>query len=176
MKRVNANDPAALFKMGIICYHEGDYEGTFKYHTKAAKFGDMMAHFNLSRMYHEGDGVKRDMKKYLYHMEEAAIGGHPKARHNLGCYEKDKKRAVKHFIIAANLGDDNALERVKEGFHLGLVSKEDFEAALRGHQAAVDATKSQQREAAEKARQEGLLGRSTLGGGHDTARYNLGVE
>ena len=30
-----------------------------------------------------------------------------------------------------------------------LVSKEDFEAALRGHQAAVDATKSQQRDAAE---------------------------
>jgi hypothetical protein len=32
----------------------------------------------------------------------------------------------------------------------GFVSKEDFEAALRGHQAAVDATKSKQREEAEE--------------------------
>ena len=33
----------------------------------------------------------------------------------------------------------------------GIVSKEDYAAALRGHQAAVDATKSTQREKAEKA-------------------------
>jgi hypothetical protein len=39
---------------------------------------------------------------------------------------------------------------VKNGFAHGLVSKEDFEAALRGHQAAVDATKSADREEAEE--------------------------
>jgi len=38
----------------------------------------------------------------------------------------------------------------------GYVSKEDFASALRGHQAAVDATKSPQRELAEKR----LSGRS----------------
>ncbi len=37
---------------------------------------------------------------------------------------------------------------MKKGFQKGHVSKEDFEAALRGHQAAVDATKSKQREEA----------------------------
>jgi hypothetical protein len=36
---------------------------------------------------------------------------------------------------------------------MGLVSKEDFESALGGHQATVDAAKSQQKETAEKARQ-----------------------
>ena len=55
---------------------------------------------------------------------------------------------MKHLIIAANLGCDEALKKVKEGFVAGLVSKEDYAVALRGHQAAVDATKSQQREAA----------------------------
>jgi hypothetical protein len=55
---------------------------------------------------------------------------------------------MKHFIIAANLGDDEALESVKKGFMKGCVSKEDYEAALRGHQAAVDETKSEQRAAA----------------------------
>ena len=43
------------------------------------------------------------------------------------------------------------MKAVRQGFEKGLVSKEDFEAALRGHQAAVDATKSQQREEAERA-------------------------
>jgi TPR repeat protein len=82
-------------------------------------------------------------------LEEAAIGGHPGARHNLGCYDERNgniERAVKHFIIAAKLGYDNALEAVKDCFSDGFVSKEDDAAALRGHQAAVDATKSKQRD------------------------------
>ena len=54
----------------------------------------------------------------------------------------------RHLIIAAKLGHDEALERVKKGFMNGVVGKEDFEAALRGHQFAVDATKSEQRDAA----------------------------
>jgi hypothetical protein len=58
---------------------------------------------------------------------------------------------VKHWIIAANLGHDNALEMVKKGFAHGLiVSKEDYEGALRGYQAATEATKSAQREEAYK--------------------------
>ena len=46
---------------------------------------------------------------------------------------------------------------MKQGFVHGVASKDDYEAALRGHQAALDATKSTQRDNAEKARQEGLL-------------------
>ena len=38
---------------------------------------------------------------------------------------------------------------VKNGYADGYVSKEDFAAALRAHQAAVDATKSPRREAGE---------------------------
>ena len=56
-------------------------------------------------------------------------------------------RAVKHFIIGAVLGDDNAIQQLKECYKDGHVSKEDFAAALRDHQTAVDATKSPQREA-----------------------------
>ena len=36
-------------------------------------------------------------------------------------------------------------EEVKKGFMKGCVSKEEYEAALRGHQAAVDETKSEHR-------------------------------
>ena len=153
MKRVKVNDPAAMFKMGVKCRKEGDYEGAFEYYTKAAELGDIEAHFNLSIMYQKGGGVEKDMKKEVYHLEEAAIGGHPVARYNLGVEEGGNgriDRANKHFIIAAKLGDDDALDAVKEGFVKGFVRKDDYAAALRGHQAAVDATKSAQRKIAEE--------------------------
>ena len=50
-------------------------------------------------------------------------------------------------IIAAKLGHDGSLEGLKDNIATGFVSKEDFAAALRSHQAAVDASKSPQREA-----------------------------
>jgi tetratricopeptide (TPR) repeat protein len=151
MKRIKVNDPVAMSHMGIMRYYDRDYDGAFEYLTKAAQLGRMNAHYKLSFMYFKGRGVETDMKKLVYHLEEAAIGGHPNARHNLGLYESDngrEERAMKHFIIAAKLGFDKSLEEVKEGFARGLVSKEDYEAALCGHQAVVDATKSQQRDEA----------------------------
>jgi TPR repeat protein len=139
--------------VGKRCDNEGNFEGAIQYYTKAAELGDMASHYNLAGLYGEGRGVEKDEYKDIYHLEEAAIGGHPKARYNLGANEWNNgryDRAMKHYIIAANLGQDEALDRVKEGFVRGYVSKEDYAAALRGHQAAVDATKSAQRKAAEE--------------------------
>jgi len=79
------------------------------------------------------------------------------ARHDLGNIEYEKgrlDRSVKHWIIAANLGYDGSLDTLKEGYKEGLVSKEDFATALRGHQAAVNAAKSSQRGVAEAAWQK----------------------
>jgi TPR repeat protein len=155
MKRVKANDPAAICEVGKQRFHEGDYEGAFEYYTKAAALGDIGAHYQLSCLYLEGEGVEKDMKKAVYHLEEAAIGGHPDARVYLGNIESRngrEDRAVKHWIIAAKLGHNNSLDAVKKFFLSGLVSKEDYATALRGHQAAVDATKSEQREEAKKNR------------------------
>ncbi len=151
MKRVKVNDPVAINELGKKRENEGDFEGALEYYTKAAALGYMAAHYQLSCLYYEGNGVEKDPKKEVYHLEEAAIGGHPAARFNLGIEEGNNgryDRAVKHFIIAAKLGFDEALEEMKNYFAAGLASKEDYAAALRGHQTAVDATKSQQREEA----------------------------
>jgi len=158
MKRVAANDPIAIFKMGEKHYHEGDYEGAFEYWTKAAELGDVIARYQLSVLYREGQGVEKNKKKELYHLEQAAIAGHPTARYILGIYEVKNgrdDRAVKHFIIAANLGYEDSIQKLKQGYKAGVVSKEDFVTALRAHQAAVDATKSPQREATAKAEASG---------------------
>jgi TPR repeat protein len=103
-----------------------------------------------------GQGVARDKRKEVYHLEEAAIRGHVISRFNLGCEEGGKgekgmmERAVKHYIIAANHGYDDAIEVLRDYYAQGLVRKEEFATALRAYQAAVDATKSPQREDVEK--------------------------
>eukprot|EP00986_Skeletonema_menzelii_P020050 scaffold29968_cov131-Skeletonema_menzelii.AAC.1 len=139
MKRIEANDPVAMSQMGSERYIEGDYKSAFEYWSKAAALGNVVAHYHLSILYHNGQGVEKDEKRALHHMEEAAISGHPMARHNLAILERGNgrvDRAVKHYIIAAKLGDDRSLESVKDLYKAGQVSKEDFATALRGHQAA----------------------------------------
>jgi tetratricopeptide (TPR) repeat protein len=153
MKRIEANDPVAMREQGIKCYNKGDYNSAFEYFSKAAKFGDIEAHYRLAGCYHLGDGVEKDEKKVIFHMEEAAIGGNPDARFDLGCIEGRNgriERAIKHWIIAANLGDDDSIEALRKEYAQGRISKENFAASLRAHQAAVDETKSPQREVAEE--------------------------
>ena len=151
MTRIEANDPNALREFGKYSYDEEDYDNAFQYFMKAAELGDIESHYELSHLYRKGQGVEKNEKRGVYHLEEAAIGGYPYARFKLGCHEgRNGKigRSTRHFIIAAKQGHDDALEGVKKGFAAGLVSKEDYAAALRGHQASVDATKSKQREEA----------------------------
>ena len=154
MKRIDANDPVALNDFGKRACENGDYDGAFKYWTRAAELGDASAQYGLSIMYRGGHDVEKDEKKELYHLEEAAIAGHPRARLNLACYEGGKGnegRARKHGIISASLGYDPSMKLLREYYKHGFVSKEDFAAALRAHHAAVNAMKSPQREAAERA-------------------------
>ena len=161
MKRVEKNDPVAMTQMGTERYYEGDYSSAFEYLTKAAELGDADAHNKLAQMYYHGKGVEEDEKKASYHWEEAAIGGHPDARHNLGVIEMDNgrpERAVKHFIIAANLGDEDSMKALWGCFAGGYISKDNLNAILRAHHTAVNATKSPQRKAVEELmRRAGLF-------------------
>ena len=180
MKRVETNDPVVLREAGSKCRTKGDYKGAFEYWTKAVELGNVAAHHDLSVMYNNGHFVEKDEKKEVYHLEEAAIGGHLDARYTLGLIEfrNGKKlekaafnehpdarnnrflpydivknmdsrfeRAIKHWVIAANLGHGKSMSSVKKFYPHGWISKEDFAAVLRAHQAAVDATKSPDREA-----------------------------
>ena len=165
MKRVAANDPIALRRMGVRHFYKEDYDDAFKYWAKAAELGDAEAHYNLSILYSEGLGVEKDEQKDICHLEEAAIAGHPDARFQLGAYEARNgrvNRAVKHWIIAANLGYDRSITVLKDCYRDGDVSKEDFATALRAHHVAVKAMKSPQRD--EAARFDAALER--LSGHH----------
>jgi len=160
MERVKKNDPVAMCFMGKERHHEGDYETALEYFTTAAGLGDADAHYNLSLIYSKGEGVEKDKEKEAHHLEEAAIGGHPSARHNLGCEEASNgryERARKHWVIAANLGHQNSLNGLRQLHAYGHASKEDYANALRAYQAAVEATKSKEREKVEKAMKSGEM-------------------
>ena len=152
MKRIKANDPAALCYMGLECYREENCGGAFEYLSKAAEWGDADARYRLGYMYGKGEGVEKDDEKAVYHYEKAAIGGHPDARHNLACIEEENgniERAVKHFIIASNLGHEKSMKALWKQYSAGNITKEDLDATLRAHQAALDAMKSEQRDIAD---------------------------
>ena len=153
MRRIEANDPVAMYSMGTEKYDKGDYKRAFEYWTRAAALGDAEAHYRLSALYHKGEGVEKNGKRELHHLKQAAIEGHPDARYNLGCFEGDNgrvDRAMKHFIIAAKLGFDPALDTLKKTYKAELVSKDDFTEALRNYQTTIEAMKSPQRKEAEK--------------------------
>ncbi len=153
MKRIEVNDPVAIRQEGGDQYQKGNYTRAFEYWTKAADLGDAEAHYQLSGMYFRGEGVEKEERKHTYHLEEAAIAGHPDARHGLGCEEWNNgntERAVKHLIIAATQGYDDSIKGLMDAFKGGYVNRDVLTTALRAHQAAVDATKSPQRETAEE--------------------------
>ena len=153
MKRAEANDPVALYQKGAEKHSRGDYQSAFEYFTKAAELGYADAHYQLSNMYYDGEAGEKDMGKIFHHLEEAAIAGHPDARYALGCHEEDNgnpERAVKHWIIGATQGEDDSMKVLMIAFKEGYISKEDLAAVLRAHQAAINATKSPQRDEAEK--------------------------
>ena len=150
--RIKVNDPVAISQMGSIYFHGGDPKTAKDYWKKASELGDVGAHFELSCLYRDGEGVKKNKKKQMYHLEEAAIGGDPVARNNLAAqfmYTGQDEIAAKHFVIASKLGHSGSLDLLGLLYKKKAVSKEDYAAALRGHQAAVEATKSPQRDVGE---------------------------
>jgi tetratricopeptide (TPR) repeat protein len=151
-KRVKQNDPDAMREMGYNRSLEGDYQSALKYFTKATELDCAHTHYDLSILYGEGKGVEKDTEKQVYHLEQAAIAGHPTARHNLGCAEATYgryERATKHFIIAASLGYHDSLNELRGLYADGHASKEEYAGSLRAYQTAVEATKSVQRAKAE---------------------------
>ena len=164
MKRMEMNDAEAFLSLAADyrCGNMGfpkNINKALELYNQAAELGSICAHHDLSNLYHEGEGVVKDMEKALHHARLAAMKGHEVARHNLGAAEQEKgkkgrsmdqgiyhfKRAMKHYMIAARAGYDNSLKVVGNGYKNGLITKEEYAHTLRAYQVSVDGMKSQQR-------------------------------
>ena len=153
-KRMKLKDGDAFYQLGIR-YCRGD-SGLRKDSAKAlelwkqgAELGSIAAHYQLGEVYARGgEGVERDNQNAFHHWEAAAIGGHERARYYLGLLEACNDymdRAMKHYMIAARAGYDEALKKVGEGYKEGHVTKYEYASTLRTYQDSLDVMKSEQR-------------------------------
>jgi len=153
-KRVKKfNDAESIYELGGI-YRRGELgltkniKRTFELWKQAAELGLCRAHNDLSLAYLEGMGVEQDNKKATHHLELAAIGGHERARFNLGHMEFSSGNidvAMKHYMIAARGGEDKSLKFVGEGYKVGFITKDDYAKTLRSYQNISNEMKSEQR-------------------------------
>ena len=92
-----------------------------------------------------------DKKKAKHYYELAAMGGNVHARHNLGSLEGqagNHRRAFRHYIIAARAGHKESLDGLKEGFMMGLVTKDEYANTLRAYHERQKEMKSDMRDKA----------------------------
>ena len=141
---------AGLYDNGLNGYPL-DHSKAVELYQSAADLGYAPSHYNLANSYYTGEGVRLDKKKAVYHCQVAAMKGFELARYNLGCAEEsdgNDERAMRHHIIAAKCGHDGSLDKVKEGYMGGLLTKDAFEVTLRAHKASRDEIKTEQRDRA----------------------------
>jgi len=133
MKRVEANDAAAIFILGNS-YHKGllglpqDLTKAMELYTWAVNLGYSKAHCILGDIY---EGV--DLKKAKFHKEAAAMAGYEMARYNLGGMElrsRNMERAVKHWTIAASSGCFKSMHNLQVALKNGHVSTESIHSTL----------------------------------------------
>ena len=118
---------------------------------KAGELGCAEAYFNLGNTHDIGEGVEVDEEKAKHYWELAAMGGCVFARHNLGCAEEEagnNQRAMKHFLISARVGDKDSLDKVTSGFRSGIITKDEYEEALRTYHNSQLEMKSEARDEA----------------------------
>jgi TPR repeat protein len=154
-QRMKLNDASAFYTLGRAYHHAGwglpvDDEESMKWLNKAADFGHPDSLYSIANAYYEGQhGVDIDTNKAIQHYKLAAIGGHEKARYNLGVMEENDgnmDKAMKHYMIAAKSGINEALKEVREGYKDGHVTKDEYANTLRAYQVSVNEMKSVERD------------------------------
>ncbi len=144
-RRIEVGDPVAIRQKGTLYYHAGNLTNAVKYLTKAAGLGDAEGIINYQFCIRaKGKLLRRTRKRNGIIWKRLPLLVTPFLDTN-GRVD----RAVKHLIIAANLGEGSSLQMLRKCYASKQVSKEDFAAALRAYQTAADATKSPQREKAD---------------------------
>ena len=156
-KRMEMDDANAISDLGV-CYYHGlhgvpqDNTKALELWHRAGELGSAESYYNIGCAYEDsGEGVEKDMKKAMYYWELAAMGGDVGGRYNLGLLEKktgNMVRALKHYIIAVECGDNESLMEIREFYMNGHATKDEYTKALRAYQKYLDGIKSDQRDEA----------------------------
>ena len=119
--RAVKKDPTGIFNLGIKYYYgelglQKDMRRAVELWTEAAELGSIDALFNLGVMHDSENEVQEDKVKAIHFWTKAAMQGHAESRYQLGQSEVKKgnfHRAKKHFLISANIGDNDSVVTMK---------------------------------------------------------------
>ncbi|EJK71692.1 hypothetical protein THAOC_06840, partial [Thalassiosira oceanica] len=158
--RVGKKDPEAIFVLGQKYFYgllgfQIDMQKAVELWTEAAELGSINALYSLGNSYDLGEGIQQDMAKAVEFYTKAAMKGHVSCRFNLGHIEAEKennKRAVRHFMISAEMGHEKSVAMIKEMLMRGRATKEQYAEALKGYQDAAKEMKSYDRDEAMRIR------------------------
>ncbi|KAL7538594.1 hypothetical protein ACHAXR_008675, partial [Thalassiosira sp. AJA248-18] len=172
--RVEQHNDAEAMNSLAHAYANGKY-GLPQNHRKAIELyvrsGELRcadSYFRLGSAYYKGEvGVVKDIEKALHYYKLGAVAGEHRARHDLGMHEGNTgngKRAVKHFMISACVGDDDSLKAMHIAHSLGDATKDELLHASRSHSVAKDTMKSDHRdEAMRRGRNEVMTYEELMG-------------
>ena len=95
--KTKSEEASEYYSAGEEAYKEKNYQKAFENFTKAAELGNEEAQLYLARMYHEGEGVEKNLERTLYWMNKAyTTNPNYKNKFMLGialCEGEDYKRA-----------------------------------------------------------------------------------
>ena len=155
-KRAEVDDSFAVYNMGIY-YNNGhlrlprDRAKALELWHRAGKLGCASANYNLGTAYKNGNGVERDEKKAKKYLELGAMKRDAWSRHNLANLEfnaGNHSRALKHYMLSAGGGSQDALTKIQMMKMVGNASDDDYMKALKSYQSHLDEIKSPQRDEA----------------------------
>lgn len=113
---------AQNFNQGYFAYNRGDFEAALREWRPLAERGQLLAQYNLGRMYFSGEGVAKDYGEAKKWFERAAAQEYAPAQNSLGLLydngqgvRRDYKEAVKWFRHGAEQGYTPA--QVSLGLH-----------------------------------------------------------
>ncbi|UOR79509.1 sel1 repeat family protein [Helicobacter pylori] len=114
-------NPEELFNLGMLSYDKQDFSKARKYFEKACGLNNGDGCSGLGSLYHNGEGVEKNLTKAAYLYSKAcelkegdgcgALGG---LYYNGDGVKQDSKKAVALFEKACKLGYKKACEMLKE--------------------------------------------------------------
>jgi len=121
--RMATPSPAAeaLWRKGSAYYERKDFRNALAIYQQAANLGHPRAMAVLGNMYHEGEGVTKDLGQAVKWYTEAAMRGNRGAQYSLGGMYEEGEGVPKNVPKAAQLYEASARQGMPEAqFALGL--------------------------------------------------------
>ena len=152
-ERIALNDHEAICQLAGF-YSKGqhglpkDKGKEVELNLRAVELGSVSACWNLACWFRE-----RDHFKYMHFIKLGTKRGHVVSRHRLGYLEHERgndNRAVRHWMISAAAGDADSLENIGRAYRNKLVTKDQYEEAIRSHQKAKEEMSSFERDMAKR--------------------------